>query len=125
VIQGKGLDPDVVVAPVKLEKIAQGFGRREADLRGALKNTDPVGQSSASAPAATNSPAATPAPTPGVPNLTNPANPAPEAAAPPAEKHDTSASVATGELGGSEDEQLTQALDMLRGLKMVAARNGQ
>jgi carboxyl-terminal processing protease len=125
VIQGKGLDPDVVVAPVKLEKIAQGFGRREADLRGALKNTDPVSQSSTPAPAAANPPAATPAPTPGVPNITNPANPAPEAAAPPAEKHDTSASVATGELGGSEDEQLTQALDMLRGLKMVAARNGQ
>jgi carboxyl-terminal processing protease len=126
-IQGKGLDPDVVVAPVKLEKIAQGFGRREADLRGALKNTDPGAQSSAPAPAAANPPsaAATPAPTPGVPNITNPANPAPEAAAPPAEKHDTSASVATGELGGSEDEQLTQALDMLRGLKMVSARNGQ
>jgi carboxyl-terminal processing protease len=128
-IQGKGLDPDVVVAPVKLEKIAQGFGRREADLRGALKNTDPVSsqQSSAPAPAAANPPAATPGPTPGVPNITNPANPAPapEAAAPPAEKHDTSASVATGELGGSEDEQLTQALDMLRGLKMVSARNGQ
>jgi hypothetical protein len=60
-----------------------------------------------------------------VSNITNPANPAPDAAASSAEKHDTSASVATGELGGSEDEQLTQALDMLRGLKMVAARNGQ
>jgi len=127
VIQGKGLDPDVVVAPVKLEKIAQGFGRREADLRGALKNTDPVTGASTPAPVKSNPPAAAPAPTPGVPNITNPANPAPgpEAAAPPAEKHDTSASVATGELGGSEDEQLTQALDMLRGLKMVAARNGQ
>jgi carboxyl-terminal processing protease len=127
VIQGKGLDPDVVVAPVKLEKIAQGFGRREADLRGALKNTDPVTGASKPAPAGSNPPAATPAPTPGVPNITNPANPAPapEAAAPPAEKHDTSASVATGELGGSEDEQLTQALDMLRGLAMVTARNGK
>jgi carboxyl-terminal processing protease len=127
VIQGKGLDPDVVVAPVKLEKIAQGFGRREADLRGALKNTDPATQSSTPAPATANPPATPPAPTPGVSNITNPANPtpAPEAAAPPPEKHDTSASVATGELGGSEDEQLTQALDMLRGLKMVAARSGQ
>ena len=39
-IQGKGLDPDVVVAPVKLEKIAQGFGRFEADLPELpLKNT--------------------------------------------------------------------------------------
>ena len=30
-IQGKGLDPDLVVAPVKLERLAQGIGRREAD----------------------------------------------------------------------------------------------
>ncbi|MGA8401847.1 MAG: S41 family peptidase [Stellaceae bacterium] len=134
VIQGKGVDPDVTVAPVKLERIAQGFGRREADLPGALKNTDPVstGAKPAKPPTpgtqapATSSNTTTPAPTPGVPNVTNPANPSPSAAtAEPAEKHDTRASVATGELGGSEDEQLTQALDMLRGLKMVAERNGQ
>lgn len=123
-IQGKGLEPDVTVAPVKLERIAQGFGRREADLPGALKNTDPV---TGLAP-----PAAPPQP-PG----TNPANPAakpgatgtgssPSATtAEPTEKHDTRSSVATGELGGAEDEQLTQALDMLRGLKMAATRNGQ
>ena len=117
-IQGKGLDPDVVVAPVKLEKIAQGFGRREADLRGALKNTDPV------------APTANPPPSSGTSDAPKPANPAAPntgaAATPaPAETHDTRSSVATGELGGSSDEQLTQALDMLRGLKMVAARNGQ
>ncbi len=129
VIQGKGLDPDVTVAPVKLERIAQGFGRREADLPGALKNTDPVSAASGASgttPAAPNQPKAAPAPTPGVPNVTNPANPSPSATTvEPAEKHDTRSSIATGELGGSEDEQLTQALDMLRGLKMVAARNGQ
>jgi carboxyl-terminal processing protease len=129
VIQGKGLDPDVTVAPVKLERIAQGFGRREADLPGALKNTDPASTASGTAgttAATPGEPKATPAPTPGVPNVTNPANPAPSATtAEPAEKHDTRSSVATGELGGSEDEQLTQALDMLRGLKMAATRNGQ
>ena len=123
-IQGKGLDPDVTVAPVKLERIAQGFGRREADLPGALKNTDPVAANSA-APATPAEPKGAPAPTPGVPNVTNPANPAPSATAASPEKHDTRSSVATGDLGGSEDEQLTQALDMLRGLKMVAARSGQ
>src|SRR5216683_4136871 len=37
-IQGKGLTPDLVVMPLKLEKLTHG-GRREADLRGALKNT--------------------------------------------------------------------------------------
>jgi carboxyl-terminal processing protease len=121
-IQGKGIDPDVTVAPVKLERIAQGFGRREADLPGALKNTDPVAANSA----APGQPKAAPAPTPGVSNVTNPANPSPSAnPAEPAEKHDTRSSVATGDLGGSEDEQLTQALDMLRGLKMAATRNGQ
>ena len=30
-IQGKGLDPDLVVSPLKLEKVAQGDRRREAD----------------------------------------------------------------------------------------------
>ena len=115
-IQGKGLDPDVVVAPVKLERLAQGFGRREADLRGALKNTDPVTSPSTG----TNAPATSDAPKPA-----NPASP-PSANVAPPEKHDTRSSVATGELGGSEDEQLTQALDMLRGLKLVsAARTGQ
>ena len=127
-IQGKGLDPNVVVAPVKLERIAQGFGRREADLPGALKNTDPV--TAGAQP--TTPPSAAPPQPPG----TNPANPAakpgapgaapaPDATAAPPEKHDTRSSVATGDLGGSQDEQLTQALDMLRGLKMVSARNGQ
>jgi carboxyl-terminal processing protease len=110
-IQGKGLDPDVVVSPVKLERIAQGFGRRESDLRGALKNTDPV----ATPPAASN--------TPNSP-ATPPATSSPDAAATP-EAHDIRSSVATGDLGGSQDEQLTQALDMLRGLAMVTARNGR
>src|ERR1700736_4080617 len=40
-IQGKGLGPDLVVMPLKLEKLAPG-GRREADLRGALKHSDPI-----------------------------------------------------------------------------------
>jgi carboxyl-terminal processing protease len=117
-IQGKGLDPDVVVAPVKLERIAQGFGRREADLPGALKNTDPV----AATPQAPGTNPANPAAKPGTPSGSNPA---PQSSAEPPEKHDTRSSVATGELGGSEDEQLTQALDMLRGLAMVTARNGK
>ena len=39
-IHGKGLEPDLAVSPLKLEKLAQADRRREADLRGALKNTD-------------------------------------------------------------------------------------
>ncbi|HXC30741.1 MAG TPA: S41 family peptidase [Stellaceae bacterium] len=129
-IQGKGLDPDVTVAPVKLERIAQGFGRREADLPGALKNTDPVSTNPAPAngpPQAPGTNPANPAAKPGAPSAPPApgAAPSPEAAAPAPEKHDTRSSVATGDLGGSQDEQLLQALDMLRGLKMVSARNGQ
>ena len=44
-IQGKGLEPDLAVIPLKLEKLTQGDKRREADLRGALKNTDPIAAS--------------------------------------------------------------------------------
>src|SRR3954452_17872141 len=39
-IQGKGLEPDLTVSPLKLEKVAQADRCREADLRGALKNPD-------------------------------------------------------------------------------------
>src|SRR6185369_9198777 len=42
-IQAKGIEPDIIVEPAKIEKIAANTpGRREADLRGALKNTDKV-----------------------------------------------------------------------------------
>jgi len=98
VIQGKGLDPDLVVAPLKLEKLAQGGRLREADLRGALKNTDPTQASSKNAPAeasASGGAAATPI---------------------------DSASVATGDIGSAEDEQLNQAIDVLRGLALTSAR---
>ena len=37
-IQAKGITPDIEVKQAKLETIEQGRGRREADLRGALKN---------------------------------------------------------------------------------------
>ena len=37
-IQGTGIDPDIVVEQVRLEKVDSGPRRREADLRGALDN---------------------------------------------------------------------------------------
>src|SRR5271155_2821630 len=39
-IQAKGIEPDITVEPAKIEKLAVSEGRHEADLRGALKNTD-------------------------------------------------------------------------------------
>jgi carboxyl-terminal processing protease len=96
-IQGKGLTPDLLVMPLKLEKLAHGDRRRESDLRGALKNTDPIGPNN-------TPPAQIPANAPATP---------PEPEAP---------SVATGDIGSPSDEQLSQAMDVLRGLALVTSR---
>jgi len=97
-IQGKGLEPDLGVSSLKLAKLGRGEGRHEADLPGALKNPDqaatPPGKPPADAP-----PGAT-------------ATPAPEEAP----------SVATGDIGSTSDEQLIQAIDVLRGLSLVGRR---
>src|SRR3954467_11422547 len=40
-IQAKGIEPDIIVEPAKIERVASNApSRREADLKGALKNTD-------------------------------------------------------------------------------------
>jgi carboxyl-terminal processing protease len=92
-IQAKGIEPDIVVEPAKIEKIAVAEGRHEADLKGALKNTDPTG------PGANN-----------VPPGTTPA-------APPA-----STAVDPNVLGTAEDYQLARALDMLRGVALFHSK---
>jgi carboxyl-terminal processing protease len=94
-IQGKGLDPDLAVTSLKLARLAQGQMRREADLPGALKNPDQ---------AADKLPADAP------PGAT--ATPAPNEA--PA--------VATQDMGSASDEQLVQAIDVLRGLSVFNRR---
>jgi carboxyl-terminal processing protease len=99
-IQGKGLAPDLTVMPVKLAKLPQGERRREADLRGALKNTDPVSaggkaSSGKGAPATSDRGAA-----------------------------DTAPSLATADIGSAADEQLSEAADVLRGLALVNGRAG-
>ena len=92
-IQGKGLEPDLGVTPLKLAKLGYGEGRHEADLPGALKNPDQP---------ATAEPGKPPADAPAGATAT----PAPEQAP----------SVASGDMGSASDEQLTQAIDVLRGL---------
>jgi carboxyl-terminal processing protease len=99
-IQGKGLDPDLTVMPLKLAKLSQLDRRREADLRGALKNTDPV-------PSVGKEPNAKAAS--GTSRL-------PATSDPP--------SVATAEIGSADDEQLNEAADVLRGLALVSGRAG-
>ena len=96
-IQGKGLEPDLAALPVKLEKLAQGERRREADLRGALKNSDPI-----------------------APSSKPPADIAPDATATPDVSE--AASVATSDIGSAGDEQLSEAVDVLHGLALVSSR---
>src|SRR5258707_14507086 len=96
-IQAKGIEPDIYVEPAKIEKVAQGEIRHEADLRGALKNTD---KAAGDAGAKQN-----------VPPGTTPAE--------PADKGESS-SVDPLVLCTGQDYQLSPALDMLRG---VAAFN--
>jgi carboxyl-terminal processing protease len=99
-IQGKGLEPDLGVSPLKLAKLGHGEGRHEADLPGALKNPDQVAAPPAKPPAdAPPGATATPAP-------------------------DEAQSVATGDIGSTSDEQLTQAIDVLRGLSLIGRRAG-
>ena len=97
-IQGKGLEPDLTVSPLKLEKVAQADRRREADLRGALKN--PEGQrGSAGKPGG-----------PGAPDKA-PDKDANTTATPPKGDQPT---VASGDIGTTSDEQLSQAMEIGR-----------
>jgi carboxyl-terminal processing protease len=98
-IQGKGLEPDLGVTPLTLAKLGRGEGRHEADLPGALKNPDQPAKNEPGKPPADTPPGAT-------------ATPAPEEAP----------SVASGEMGSATDEQLTQAIDVLRGLSLIGRR---
>jgi carboxyl-terminal processing protease len=103
-INGKGLEPDLTVSPLKLEKLAQADRRREADLRGALKNTDKE-------PATSNA-------TPPAKDSENTGDKT-SATTPPKDKQ---AVVATGDIGTQNDEQLIEAIDVLRGLALISGR---
>ena len=100
-IQGKGIEPDLTVQPLKIEKLAQGDRQREADLRGALKNPDDQAQQAKPAPGAGVPPGKTPSAT------TEPTE---------------TPSVATGDIGTANDEQLSEAVDVLRGLAVVSGK---
>jgi carboxyl-terminal processing protease len=112
-IQGKGLEPDLDVSPLKLEKVAQADRRREADLRGALKNPD------ATTPGAAKdgAPSAAPGSTPGGATTSGKE---PSATTQPAKGEQPS--VASGDIGTTSDEQLSEAVDVLRGLALVSGR---
>jgi carboxyl-terminal processing protease len=113
VIQGKGLEPDLTVSPLKLEKVAQSDRRREADLRGALKNPD---ARRCRCPKNADAQPATPGSTPAAPKA--PDKDA-QTATPP---KGTQPTVASEDIGTPSDEQLSEAIDVLRGLAFVNGR---
>ncbi|HEY1506972.1 MAG TPA: S41 family peptidase [Stellaceae bacterium] len=101
-IQAEGIEPDIVVEAAKIQKISEGQIQHEADLRGALKNTDPGAKSAT--PAKGNQPAQ--------PNDNS------SQAAPSDQGGNVDASV----IGTSEDYQLARAIDMLRGVALFGRR---
>ena len=105
-IQGKGIEPDLTVSPLKLEKLEQADRRREADLPGALKNPDTPPPAPGSAAGGGKSP--------------NKNAPSPSVSATPSKS--TEPTVAAGDIGTTSDEQLSEAVDVLRGLAFVSGR---
>jgi carboxyl-terminal processing protease len=98
-IQGEGIEPDVVVPPATIEKIAVGKTLHEADLRGALKND----QAQAAQPQAAAQEAT---PKPNVPPGTTPV-PVTETSA-----------LDSATLGTDQDYQFVRAVDLLHGVSL-------
>jgi len=104
-IQATGIEPDVVVEAAKVEKVAQAARPREADLRGALKNTDAEAKASSSGKPAGTVEKTTTVPAPNVPPGTTPVA-RPDALLDP------------NLLGTDADYQLVRAVDLLRGVTL-------
>jgi carboxyl-terminal processing protease len=110
-IQALGIEPDILVQPAKLEKIAMGPGLHEADLKGALQNPDKDKAG------------------------TTPSSAAPvdedDDSLPPADSNinkDKSGDKA-GDKSAKKDEppfdyQLARALDLIRGIHLFEAKKG-
>ena len=118
-IQAQGIEPDVVVEPAKIEKIAVRPIRREADLQGALPNTGPEGAPTGAAPAPVfpgkaKPTTAKPAPTAVIPTVRKPNIPpgTTPVAMPGANALDANT------IGTDQDYQLVRAVDLLRGVTL-------
>jgi carboxyl-terminal processing protease len=92
-IQGKGIEPDITVEPAKIEKLTVAETVHEADLRGAITNSEATEQGTGAAPAG---------------------------AAPAAPKPSTA--VEPSVMGTADDYQLARAIDMLRGVSLFNAK---
>jgi carboxyl-terminal processing protease len=102
-IQAQGIEPDIIVEPARIEKVDQPRGRREADLRGALRNEQLRQQQQGGQP--TTPPGAQP-PSP----QTQPPGPSPESEVEPLT------------IDSPGDYQLARAFDLLRGLALYNKR---
>ena len=104
-IQALGIEPDILVQPAKLEKVATGPGLHEADLKGALQNPDKPKAGAAATPA--------PEETEDADGLdTNP---------------DGTAKDKSADKNGKKDDQpfdyqLARALDLIRGIHLFEAK---
>ncbi|HKW52423.1 MAG TPA: S41 family peptidase [Stellaceae bacterium] len=115
-IQATGIAPDVMVEPAKVEKVAQAARRREADLRGALKNTDAEALEKAKTPPGTT-PA--PGPTSGKPANDNSAADKGANVPPGTTPVAKSDNILDPNLMGTDaDYQLVRAVDLLRGVTL-------
>ena len=101
-IQGHGIDPDITVEAAKIERVATGDTRHEADLRGALSNPDVKATDKIKAPAPSSQ-----------------AKPDQSSSQPDANAAQTPTTDVTV-MGTDQDYQLTRALDLLRGVAMFA-----
>ena len=119
-IQAKGIDPDIVVEPARIEQVQELALQREADLRGALKNTGPAGPNPAAPPAGAAPKPATP---PGPSSNAAPATPgaAPAADLPPGAKplpQPGTVGLDAAAFGTDQDYQFVRAVDLLRGVTL-------
>ncbi len=113
-IQATGIEPDLVVPPAKIEKVALAGSLHEADLRGAFKNSDAEALEKGQLPAAG---AAQPAPAPGAGDNKQAATPGVPPGSSPLPKPETSA-LDPGIMGTDQDYQLVRAMDLLRGVSL-------
>ena len=113
-IQAKGIDPDILVEQAKIDRLASGQPRSEAELRGHLENPDDASKGTkpetGAAPEAKPKPEETEAPEPAKPDAK------PGAAAPDGD----AAATPPGGTPAPEDYQLTRALDLLRGYRILS-----
>jgi len=112
-IQAKGIEPDVVVEPARIEALKEPAIEHEADLPGALKNTGPESTNPAAAPAK-------PAPRGGTAPGAKPTAPAgasnlPPGATPVFQPGET---LDANSFGSDQDYQLVRAVDLLRGVTL-------